>query len=493
ESEKNRLTVQQISLDAKIAKRAEKVKTKAYIAAVDTEFKLLDELIPMEQVHQIGIQTFSPVLPPLDGTCAEFLREIEEEKTLCDGTSPAASIDQIKNILPPKYFASIDKIQYEENNLNSSALLSKVIDFIIPSASAEFNVRMIGLAAIALAAVIFVMTDSSPEWARWMGAPSGRASIYMVATILAGAAGAMTLVIIKEIEDYIEELEKIINKLKGFGEGVQTAVVKTSTLQNLSTVIPKGGKITIGVSGEPDKKFPCIATNKNGKCRNLQGAIQNNVGFSSLPGALQQNANNLGEFGNNIQGTNSLSAGALEQAQNLAAQSNAIRKQNRELLKTVNQLNKKRGNPGLGIERRAGLMKGNLGVSILSGLKKNGLSPKQAIASLGGAFAPRGRADTSDKALAAGAKKYLGVNNSKAGGSFNLPTRGKNNFNFDLDSDEDKSGQLHSGAVGDATGADGYSNKNAADIVDSKDTSIFEIIHIRYLKSAYPTLLEEDK
>jgi hypothetical protein len=492
--DQNQDQVEAAQAEAKAKKAASEAAAAASVAAADAVKQSIESQILIDTLHQAGIQTFSTVLPPLDATCGEFLREIEEEKTICDGTSPAANFDQFNKLLPPKYYASLENINKNNNKSGLKNILTAALEFLFPSASAEFNVRYIGLAVVVLAVVIFALTDSSPSWARWMGAPSGRAGIYLVAAGLAAVAGGITLAIIKEIEDYIEELEGIIAKLTGLGEGVQTARVSGGVRQQLNqSLIPKGGEIEIGVGGDGKKKFPCIKTDKNGKCKNLQGAIQGSVGFSSLPGALQQNANDLGQFGNSLQGTNTLSAGALDQAQGLAGQAVAARKRAENLLKETNRLNERQGNPPLGIKARAGLIKGNLFKSVALGLKKNGVSAAKAIASLGGSFAPRGKADVSDEALAAGAKKYLGVNNNKAGGSFSLPTRRKNNFSFDLDSDKEKSGQLHSGAVGDATGAEGYSDKNAADIVDSKDTNLFDIIHLRYLKTAYPTLLEEDK
>ncbi|MBT5095873.1 MAG: hypothetical protein HOM21_16590 [Halobacteriovoraceae bacterium] len=367
----------------------------------------------------------------------------------------------------------------------------KGIDLIFPKAEA-FNVRGLGIAAVGIALVVLLIAGTAPSWDTFMGEPGGRAVIYFIMAVLSTAASFMSFKAAKDAADNIKELDRIIKKLRGFKDGTQTVATNGGGFQNLpiSSIIGLNNSQPFGIGEDGTGKFPCAATDSKGQCKRI-AAIGNDVQFRGLPGALQGPALAASRLADSIQGSNSLTGSGFQDAENLGQQLARSRDTFNKLLDQNNKLAGNNNQVPLALKARASGLLNSLKANVLKALKKNGTSPSKAVAGIFGGGTRGISADIQDDNEALTAAP--GPNNNIKGASASFSTPKIPSFDFKLEDEKNSAGDgISDGKLGDAAGIEEYEGAEGNDIIDAENANIFEIIHIRYLKSAYPRLLDEE-
>jgi hypothetical protein len=360
----------------------------------------------------------------------------------------------------------------------------------------------LGVAAILAIAVIGIIIKKAGNKLKSKGVT--RIILYGIFAGIAFGVMALLKEAQKIYEDQAKEYEKILNKLieKSTLLAFRAAQTKAEAVKgkgNKNQNISLGNKIDLSSSTEGGSgQSACADTDKEGnpvptpcdKCAE-PGSCQavfpvNNFG-TDIPLEVNSTLTAADNYANQVYSGNANSTAAGEASLQVNGNSNAIRAIQSDLFKSYNDLAKKNGFDQVdfdgeikkGIkEFRGAVLKG---VNNLNSKQRNALASELGLVGLRDV----------DKLNKSKFEAPRFVKTKRARTSFNFNTS-KKRKKFKFKARDLGKGVFDGGDVKDFGDDDAnYKIKAGNDIVNDSDASIWEVIHFRYKKTAYPMLLEK--
>lgn len=360
-----------------------------------------------------------------------------------------------------------------ENKINPK-FFERLLNFVIPPAKAGMGEILFG--AGGAAAGYFFAKTMEEYLDTYLFAPGTRAVAWGILGGLAGVAA-------KSSHDTAQEITENIKKI----EGIQAALSK-----NEKSIRVKGGVTAVGIStpslagyavSTPNgEKIECVLNAGVAKCRSVVSAMTSSPQWATLSPGVQAAANAIGTLTDGYQGTPGISNRALDTASgSLDASSTGVRNAIKNGKVQVNGLLSKLGAPKMDFEKAEGNFLKDLNKTTENALKKAGTTPKGFLSSIGsssgfGSASPGtspAKADLKTNKSAAITSGPLSEGASRSGSDFNP-------------------GNLEDSAIAEnpvppteeasnVDQRDDFAWKN--EINKNKDTSIFDLISNRYMKS----------
>lgn len=313
----------------------------------------------------------------------------------------------------------------------------------------------------------------------FFGKPIERMIIYGVMAALAGWMAGYTLGFQMDVVNKnIEKLDRLLNMSSPQGAGSPTTSSSIDTLEGFSYKWNPEGEIPL--TENPDLKFPCInGGDGKGNCIDAKEATEFNLqrlNLSNLAG-ISGSARTLER---SMSGKSRISPQGLHAARDLARAHSGLKKQFMGLKKQVNDNFAARGIAPVDFEGHEGNIRNALGNAANDLIAKNGgsdLLGKMA------ANLPASSVEQMEKKLSGEEKASLGgspafVKFTEDSSGFTFDGLGNDNeANLEIEPEQDFSG----------------STVKDEGIVDNKTASIFDVISVRYLKSAFSRLFDEEK
>ncbi len=371
------------------------------------------------------------------------------------------------------------EIQSDSSNLgdNLRMAFNNGIDLIIPSANANSMTVMLGGAI----AIFLGLNKSTSAWADTMIATPGyRSMLWAAAGVLAFTASSTSKKIQEAAEGNSTKIQEIIDKLNNQGQK------SVDSLSGNRLAIPS--QIPFKIKGNPSlslgpDKVPCADKAGTSGCGSLRSGIEKNAGFASLGGSFGALAGTAGAAADGITGSDNIPSSSVDGLVQLAEENKAVQKKLRALQRKFNAAKKESGVAPVDFDK--------INKNILAKLRKNtqaviagsGKSAADVLAALG----PVGNNKEEEKPKVAAIPK-----NEKL--KMTSGTAKKNNGGFKLDLENEGSNDaLQSDEVlANQAAANALNGEAQDDIVANKDVSIFKVISVRYLKSGFNKLLDEE-
>ncbi|OUR98546.1 hypothetical protein A9Q84_03800 [Halobacteriovorax marinus] len=353
------------------------------------------------------------------------------------------------------------------------------IDLLVPSVNAN---SFMGMFAAIIGIVVALKMSTATAMDFWMTTPLHRGIAWTVGAGLAMVSAGQTAKIQETAESNAEKIQTIIDR---YGQ------MKNASKQNLSgynVSIPS--RIPFPISGnEPINlgpgKAPCVNSNKTSGCKSLKSGIEKNQGFSSLGGNFGALAGSVGGAADAISGSGSIPGSGVDGIVNLSKKNEAIQKKLRQMQRKVNSGLKKTGRRPLDFDKLNKKLLARLRKSTANQLRKSGKSAGSLLASLG---------PVSNKGDSKEEKKVAAANNTKPtiGGAGRKAKRAPV-FSLDLENEGGNEGLSAEDVLANQEAVNAMNEESQDDIVFNKEVSIFKVISVRYLKSGFNKLLEEEK
>ncbi|GEM_PF-6923867 len=373
-----------------------------------------------------------------------------------------------------------------ELNSDSSSLsdnlklaINNGIDLIVPSANANSMSVMLGGAI----GIFIGINKLNVTWVDTMIATPGyRSMVWTAAAGLAFTASSSSKKIQESAEGNATKIQKIIDKLSQ--QGVKTASSLGGSQLSIPSQIPysiKGNAaLSLGTAA-----VPCADKDGTNGCGSLQSGIESSTSFASLGGSFGTLAGTAGAAADGITGSNTIPSSAVDGLVELSNNNNAIKKKLDEVQRKFNKALEDQGKPALDFDK--------LNDNILAKLRKNtnavlsgsGKSAADVLAAIG----PVGSDDSEEKKVAAAAPAESSKLKMTAGKSKKV----NGGFRLDLENEGSNDGLNADEVLANQKAANAINGEAQDDIVANKDVSIFKVISVRYLKSGFNKLLEEDK
>ncbi|PIK14994.1 hypothetical protein [Halobacteriovorax sp. JY17] len=382
-------------------------------------------------------------------------------------------------------FSSFKKSMFElevgssSDNLGESLklVLHSGIDLIIPNTHAGSMMTMLGgVAGIALA--LFKTTSYLVD--NFMATPGNRGLIWIVGAGLALVASNSSKKIQESAEKNSGKIQEIINKLNS--QGQKNVDSLGGNRLAIPSQIPFKLKGNAPLSIGPDKA-PCADKPGTSGCGSLRSGIEKNAGFASLGGSFGALAGTAGAAADGVTGSDNIPSASVDGLVQLSKENNAVQKKLRAVQRKFNQALKESGKSPLDFEKLNENILAKLRKNTQAALAKSGKSAADVLAALG----PVANSKEEEKPKVAATPK-----NEKL--KMTSGTAKKNNGGFKLDLENEGSNDaLQSDEVlANQAAANALNGEAQDDIVANKDVSIFKVISVRYLKSGFNKLLDEE-
>ncbi len=361
-----------------------------------------------------------------------------------------------------------------------------LINLIIPPAKAKNWGRALGTGLGVLTAVYL---PQAVYFDKYLATPHRRFFAWTAMGLIVKLVSNKTEEQLKAVTNNISKLDEILSnpKLRGPEEldidnnpplnGDQLFGSKTIPFRRV-TLNGAGQKV------EESIKAPCTAgTDKNGRCLSVLQKIRpiSSLNGFNLKSALVNTGGPILALGDKISGASKLSKSTLNNISQIASKKNALLKNKKRALSKLNNILTKSGQKPFE-QKRITDFNNNIRGKLRASLLKEGLSPKIAASKLGLSTA-------------------RGQSTAKANFKPRFQNQ-KETFKSERVLSKTRPAGLNFGFVQEKTRESGHHNQvhlkdeNAKkiaesfikDISDKKETSLFKIISVRYLKSAYKKL-----
>lgn len=394
---------------------------------------------------------------------------------MADQTSSAPLTTGLNKILFGKkqLIANEESLQSRENNFMEQALT-----LLIPKAQAGW-MPLLGLGASAAASYFLITKTWGTAIDVQMYSPLNRAIAFGILGGLAFLSSKASQNQINSLDENIKKIDKILNDLNGNTKGIASANITEKALVGVPLSTNSDGSVPL--SPKTTITTDCATSNTSSNCTSLASQISSLSGFSDLPSSFKTIATQSATLGDNLSGKNTISGSTLSDAASLAGKQGAIGKL---LAKTQTKLNSKLasdGKPKIDFEGAQNKLLKVWNAQTKSAL--GGTSPGSFLSSVGGSPLS-GSSDLGKVTATESAKKTTGFSSGVAG----APSGSKDK---DLTLDFKEAGAATEAKAGGAGADQTKYDIGANDITTNQGASIFEVISNRYIKSAYPKLLEE--
>lgn len=334
--------------------------------------------------------------------------------------------------------------------------------------------------------------------------PKRRAMLWAALMGTSLMASQATQAVIDKLDGNIQKVKTVLARMYQLNPGSFAnkpnliAAMKTSLNPKRVSGVPiTNTNLTENVNYDYAKGLPCITPEVNGKCSDMNGAVQKIQGIDNLPAELRKDFDNVKSFGSSINGGSSISSGAIEGAQKLGAQANAInerlKRERKKAWEIINKNSKNKIDPDKEIDN----VRSEMAKAVSDSLAKNKLTLDSASKLFGGGL--MAMANKPGDAIA-DAKKKSGDEAKAVTVAVSGEKKDDKKKEEDLDLGLDKDAEediasvegLNPEAGGDAPKSiDDYDL--GQNIHKDPDQNLFEIISKRYMNSGYKRLLEKKK
>ena len=231
-------------------------------------------------------------------------------------------------------------------------------------------------------------------------------------------------------------------------------------------------------------KTPCADKIGTSGCGSIRSGIEKSSGFASLGGDFGALAGTAGSAADGITGSDNIPASAVDGLVQLSKENNAIQKKLRAAQRQFNKTNEALGKAPVDFDK--------VNKNILAKMRKNtqqvlsgsGKSAQDVLAALGpvGSSADEEKKEVKVAAKPSKLKMKSGPAAPKVNGGFKL----------DLENEGSNDALQNEEVLANQAAADALNGEAQDDIVGNKDVSIFKVISVRYLKSGFNKLLDEE-
>lgn len=353
----------------------------------------------------------------------------------------------------------------------------KGMEFLFPKAEAGMA-AFLGLGVGAAAAFWGAQTKMGQAIDGYIFSPKGRIIIW---GILAGAAlmaAKSTQSEIDKIDGHLQKIAQILKDMNTLKSGIKSNNVNEQQIKYAS-ISPAQDQV-LQLNSDSNVKTDCLASAGSSNCTALSDTIRSMPGFSELPESLKSITSQSAKLGDGLSGTNAISGATLSAAEALANKQGAIAKLGNSIKNKINEKLLKSGKQKIDFDKQEkglwGVMKAQTG----NALKASGMTGGAFLSSTG--IAPISSALTASNTPLKMSPPRGAPNSSQSEKNKNK----EGEFMLDL---SDNSSDLTTGTGG--LEAAGSFDIGSNDINTNSEASIFQVISNRYIRSAYPKLLEE--
>ena len=367
--------------------------------------------------------------------------------------------------------ANHELFQSRENNF-----FEKAINLILPKAQAGW-MPFLGLGAGAAASYFLLSKTWGTAVDVQMYSPINRAIVFGILGGLAYLSSKSSDNQLSALDGNISKIDKILNDLNGNTKGIQGAKITERSLVGIPMTSNPYGDVPLNQN--PNIKTDCATSASSSNCVSLTSQLTNLQGFSDLPSAFKNIATQSSNLGDGLSGKNTISGSTLSDAANLAGKQSAIGKLLSQAQSKLNSKLASNGKPKIDFDGAQNKL-----LKVWNSQTKNalgGTSPGSFLSSVGGSPLS-GSNDLGKLTGAESTKKSAAFSAGAIGGA-----GGSKDMNLDFKEPGLAVDAKAAGANADQTKYDIGAN----DITTNQGASIFEVISNRYIKSAYPKLLEE--
>lgn len=422
---------------------------------------------------------------------------VYERNKLASGSNKSMSLEEYKRFSQVYGYESLSETDQSTMKDILVTAADKGLDLIIPEAEAGW----MGLLSMVGGVLIGVFMAQDLILDTFFDAGYNRAIAWGIMGVIVGYGLTQTMKGIDATESNINKLNDILNKMSHLEDGVAVNGQGNGGVngndQNNPNITGNSDQQNVDLGLEDGQKTPCVGgTMENGTCKKIGPQLQqaDAAGNLNLGSALAGTANLIGQVGDGISGTDKISGSTLNAMSQLGSKKGALASNRRAALaKLENMLKQNKAKP-FGYNRRVSDLHKKMRSALKKSLKKQGLTPKAALAKMGMPVADPGKGiekgDLEDKGELLAKAGPAVVVNPGAGAK-----AGKIDFGFGKLDDKSMAAQG-------AGGEEGMADANVVgedeeyvldDIAEDKNASIFQIISVRYLKSGYKRLQNQKK
>ncbi|ATH06984.1 hypothetical protein BIY24_03245 [Halobacteriovorax marinus] len=378
---------------------------------------------------------------------------------------------------------SMFELEVNSNNESTAEslkfALEKGVDLLIPSTHASSMTLMLGSAV----AIFMGINKATSTWADTMIATPGyRSMLWTAAAGLSMVAYKGSKDIQESAEENSTKIQEIINKLNNQGQK------KVDSLSGSQISIPS--KIPFKLKGNKalslgPEKVQCADKSGTSGCGSIKSGITKSSDFARLGGSFGAIAGAAGAAADDITGSDNISSAGVDGLVELSSNQPAVEKKLRSLQRKFNKVREESGAAPIDFDKVNKKILAKLRKNTQSVLNGSGQSASDVLAALGPVS--KGTEEKEKKVAKdqpANEKLKMTAGKSK---------RASGGFKLDLENEGSNDGLNADEVLANQEAANAMNGEAQDDIVANKDVSIFKVISVRYLKSGFNKLLEEDK
>jgi hypothetical protein len=334
-------------------------------------------------------------------------------------------------------------------------------------------------AGVAVALLLGLTKTWADQLDKFFGTPVKRSLIFLVMAALTGGFAGYTLgPQMDVVKRNIEKIDKILN-MSGTIKG-KTAISTSSAISIAGITYNFDENQELQLLENPDQRFPCI-NGGDGKGNCLDGQASHEFTLQRLNlGSLAGVASSVQTLERSMSGQRRINSQGLGAARALAQAHSKLRKQLNLVHKQYNDKMQAQGSATMDFDGESQKILSSISGNARELLNKNGGE------SLKAQIAANLPAQTPEQME----KKLSGEEVAKFNTTESVTQALADPMSWTLDVTEDQS---PSGIEINPEKDFSQSTVKDEGIVDNKNASIFEVISIRYLKSAFSRLFEEEK
>lgn len=423
--------------------------------------------------------------------------QIETQDTAKDAT--------IASACAPVSGACTPLTAWRKLTTSMNPIMSSGAGTMIASAVASVALQQLGLGSLS-GLTMAIFGPFSMKIDLWLASPVNRAIAYggLAATSFANASISSGLA--EKMRSNVQKIDELLRQMDRL-QNVQPANLVASTQ------LSQNGFFMAANRSESEKleskSLPCAdgkPRNSKGECGSLEKSIDEGIkttlsGMEGLPDGFVNSAGQIGSVADDMINNGGLSGGSLDAANNLLANSNAIRNLNRRLQDKINADRKAAGEDAINFEQQQAGFVDEMTKAMIKGMKDaQGQDSKSMMAAMQ-AFGSMDPTKVADAEQVEEGEKLVDATSVDAKVSevpaFQVPEAPK----FDFGGDESEFLNQQNSEIEDSALAynengemqvsisEDYETSESSEIVTNKDVSIFRVISVRYLKSGIPKLI----
>lgn len=362
------------------------------------------------------------------------------------------------------------------------SFLYKVVSFIIDTADASYLNLLSGGGGLAAGYILTTFTAYGGYVDSQLLTPMKRAGVWATLGALSLYSANKSRGISEEMQQNSDKANSIVKEMNRLEKGIQTSNEVTETIDISKSIAAQNA---IAISSDEKITTPCLNSESSGNCKSGSDQVQTLSGFANMPDPMKLATKNVMAVGDSLAGKSSISSASMSTISSLGSNAIASKKQFETIKKQLNDQAIKNGKDAIDFDKNEKVLLASLNSLGAKELAAKGVSAKDFMASINtSGLDPK--KDTKEEAKKS--QNAIGKNTAKVvGGNEKKEEKKPEEFKFNL------------GEVVGAEEANTAIAKNskdeyelgAAQIHKDDGRPIWAIISNRYLRSAYPKLLEE--